>query len=308
MTTTKAASQRSTASRRSGSSATTRPTTGMLFVAPTALVVAVLFLAPLALLVYMSFTDWPLLGSPQVNGVENYTDIAADDVFLGAIGFTLLYTVLTTALLAAATAVLVTISNSQRRGSRIYRTAFFLPYVVGMAAASLLWFVNYNDQVGVYNMILEAVGVINEPVGFLDTPNKALFSVVVLVVWKTIGFQVVVLLVGLQAIPAELDEAARIDGASTLQRLRHITLPMLRPTIALLLILSITGSLLGFDQFLVLTQGGPDNSTITMVYALYKRAFSSFELGAAAALSIVLLLALIVLNVIQLRFLRSKDS
>ena len=280
----------------------------MLFVAPTAVIVLALFLVPLGILVYMSFTDWPLLGSPTVNGVQNYQDITSDTTFLNAITFTLLYTALTTVIVFAVSFVLVAIANSPRKGSKLYRTAFFLPYVVGTAAASLMWFVNYNDQIGIYTRIVEALHLTSGPVGFLDTPVKATFSVILMVVWKFIGFQVVVLLVGLQSVPAELYEAARVDGASTWQRLRYITVPLLRPTLALLFILSITGSLLSFDQFVVLTAGGPDNATITMVYALYKTAFSSFDLGSAAALSVVLLISLILLNVLQLRLLREKDS
>jgi multiple sugar transport system permease protein len=285
-----------------------RPLAGLVFVAPTAVIVAVLFVVPLLILVYMSFSDWPLLGSPTLNGVENYKQIADDDQFIGAIKFTLVYTAITTVVLFAAAFLLVAISNSPRRGSLFYRTAFFLPYVVGVAAASLMWFVDVNDQLGVFNRMLQAVGLIDEPVGFLTTPNKALFTVIALVVWKFVGFQVVVLLVGLQAIPGELYEAARVDGASTWQRLRYITFPSMKPTIALLTVLSVTGSLLAFDQFLVLTHGGPDNSTVTLVLALYNTAFQSFELGHAAALAVVLLIALVILNGLQLRLLRNRDD
>lgn len=308
MTTTASTTTGKRAKPRHGSRVSRRPLTGMLFVAPTAVIVIILFLVPLAILFYMSFTDWPLLGTPSFNGIQNYVDIPSDDTFLGAIKFTLLYTAITTIVVFLVSFVLVAVSNAARRGAKLYRTAFFLPYVVGTAAASLLWFVNYNDQVGVYNRILQALHLTDGPVGFLDTPAKATFSVILMVVWKFIGFQVVVLLVGLQSIPSELYEAAAVDGASVVQRLRYITVPLLRPTLALLLILSITGSLLSFDQFVVLTAGGPDNATITMVYALYKTAFTSFDLGSAAALSVVLLAALILLNVIQLRLLRSKDA
>ncbi len=294
--------------RRGRSNVTRRPLTGMLFVAPTALIVAALFLVPLAILVYMSFTDWPLLGSPTPNGFKNYSDIVHDHLFLGAIRFTLFYTLVTTVVTFGVSFVLVAVSNSPRRGSLFYRTAFFLPYVVGTAAASLMWFVDYSDQVGVFNRILQGVGLTHGPAGFLGTPTKATFAVILMVVWKFIGFQVVVLLVGLQSIPGELYEAARVDGADTLDRLRFITVPFLRPTLALLFILSVTGSLLAFDQFIVLTAGGPDNSTITLVYAIYKTAFTSFDLGSAAALSVVLLLALVVINVVQLRFLRREDA
>jgi multiple sugar transport system permease protein len=294
--------------RPPGRASARRPLIGMLFVAPTAVIVAVLFVLPLAILVYMSFTDWPLLGSPTLNGLDNYRRIAKDDQFLGAITFTLIYTASTTVVLFGAAFVLVAISNSPRRGSRFYRTAFFLPYVVGTAAAALIWFVDVNDQVGVFNRVLQAVGLIEKPVGFLETPAKATFTVIALVVWKFIGFQVVVLLVGLQSIPAELYEAARMDGASTWQRLRYITAPSIKPTLALLTVLSVTGSLLAFDQFLVLTHGGPDNSTITLVLALYNRAFQSFRLGDAAAQAVVLMVALIVLNGLQLLLLRKREN
>ncbi len=280
----------------------------MLFVAPAAVIVAGLFLIPLMILVYMSFTNWPLLGSPKPNGLDNYRAIAHNHLFLGAISFTLLYTAVTTVVIFAVSFVLVAVSNSRRRGAKFYRTAFFLPYVVGTAAAALLWFVDLDDQVGVFNSILRAVGLTDAPVGFLSTPAKATFSVVALVVWKFVGFQIVVLLLGLQSVPADLYEAARTDGASTWQRVRFVTLPFLKPTLALLLMLSITGSLLAFDQFTVLTHGGPDNSTITLVLALYNEAFSSFKLGRAAALSVVLLVALLLLNVVQLRLLRNRDT
>jgi multiple sugar transport system permease protein len=294
--------------RRSRDPAARRPLTGLLFVAPTAVIVATLFLVPLAILVYMSFTDWPLLASPTPNGVDNYRKLADDDLFVGAITFTLVYTAITTVVLFAVAFALVAISGSRRRGARFYRTAYFLPYVVGTAAASTMWWVDAHDSLGVFNQVLRAVGLIHEPFGFLATPGKALFTVITLVVWKFVGFQVIVLLVGLQSIPDELYEAARVDGASTWQRLRFITVPGLKPTLALLTVLSITGSLLAFDQFYVLTHGGPDNSTVTVVLALYNKAFQSFRLGSAAAEAVVLLVALVVINVIQLRLLRNRES
>lgn len=280
----------------------------MLFVAPLTAIVIVLFVIPLGVLIFMSFQNWPLLGGPTPGGLANYRAIPDNSLFTGAITFTIIYTVLATIAIFGVSFVLVAVSNSNRKGARFYRTAFFLPYVVGTASAALIWFAAVNDQNGIANTILQDLGFTHGPWGFLDTPSQALFTTLTLVVWKFIGFQVIVLLVGLQAVPAELYEAARMDGASTMQRLRFVTLPFLRPTLALLLILSITGSLLAFDQFQVLTHGGPDNSTITLVMAIYDTAFAKFDLGKAAALSIVLLAALVVLNGIQLMFLRRKDE
>ena len=295
--------------RRPGhGSLTRRPTTGWLFVLPAALIVVVLFLLPLGVLLVMSFTDWPLLGAPEPAGLENYASIPDDDLFVGAIGFTLLYTALATALIFGISFVLAAVSASPRRGAAFYRTAFFLPYVVGTAAAALIWYAAVNPRTGVMERLARAVGLTDGSFGFLATPDKALWTTLSLVVWKFIGFQVVVLVVGLQSVPGELYEAARMDGASSLQRLRWITLPFLRPTLALLLVLSVTGSLLAFDQFYVLTGGGPDRSTVTLVFAIYQTAFTSFDLGRAAALSVVLLLALVAVNGLQLLALRHRED
>jgi multiple sugar transport system permease protein len=127
-------------------------------------------------------------------------------------------------------------------------------------------------------------------------------------VWKFVGFQVMVLLVGLQSVPTELYEAARVDGATTWQRLRYITAPSLKPTMALLTVLSVTGSLLAFDQFYVLTHGGPQNSTLTVVLAVYNKAFQSYRLGSAAAEAVAILVVLVLVNVIQLRLLRDREN
>ncbi|HKE63097.1 MAG TPA: sugar ABC transporter permease [Micromonosporaceae bacterium] len=291
-----------------GRAAARRPLVGLGFIAPTMILVVGLFLIPLAYLIYMSFTDYPLLGSPTPNGLDNYRQLGSDEQFLGAIKFTLIYTLVTTVVLFAVAFALVAISSSHRRGTVFYRTAFFLPYVVGTAAASSMWWIDSNDQLGVFNHALMSLHLIHQPIGLLGSPGKAFGTALALVVWKFVGFQVMVLLVGLQSIPTELYEAARVDGASTLQRLRYITVPGLKPTLALLTVLSVTGSLLAFDQFFVLTHGGPDNSTVTVVLALYNRAFQSFRLGSAAAEAVVILIVLVLVNVIQLRLLRDREK
>jgi multiple sugar transport system permease protein len=294
--------------RRPGNAVARRPLVGLSFVAPTAALVAALFLVPLGILVYMSLTDWPLLGDASFVGFHNYERLGSDQQFVGAIKFTLVYTAITTVVLFAIAFLLVWISNSPRRGSLFYRTAIFLPYVVGTSAASAMWWVDSNDQLGVFSRVAQATGLTNQPLGLLDTPGKALINVLALVVWKFVGFQVMVLLVGLQSIPAELYEAARVDGATTWQRLRYITAPSLKPTMALLTVLSVTGSLLAFDQFYVLTHGGPQNSTLTVVLAVYNKAFQSYRLGSAAAEAVAILVVLVLVNVIQLRLLRDRES
>lgn len=280
---------------------------GLAFVAPTAVTILVLFVLPLAIVVYMSLSDWPLLGSPTFIGFGNYAEILVDSRYLGAIGFTLGYTVLTTIAIFLLALVLASFLNSRRRGARFYRTAIFVPYVVGLSTASLMWVVNYNDSVGIFAHGLRWLGIVDGPVGFFETPLSATLAVIVMIVWKFVGFQVVILLVALQSIPDSVNEAAVCDGANGWQRFRYVTLPFLRPTLALLLVLSVTGSLLAFDQFAVMTQGGPDNSTVTMVMSVYNTAFTSFDLGKAAALSMLLLVALVVINALQMRLVRGSD-
>jgi multiple sugar transport system permease protein len=273
---------------------------GIGYTTPATIVVAVFFLLPLALVFWMSANDWPLLGSPTQNLPENYESIADDQLLRDAISFTLKYTAIITVLLSGIALGLALLVQDQRPGVGLMRTAYFLPGAVGFAAASLLFYGFYAEN-GPLDDILRTVGIIDEPASWLGSPDKALFSTIAMVIWRFAGFNMLILLTGLQAIPTDVYEAARIDGASRWQLLRHITLPLLRPTIALMLVLSITGSLLAFDQFFILTRGGPDGSTVSIVMVIYREAFTKFDLGYAAAISVVLLVVLVAVNVLQLR-------
>ncbi|MEV4378268.1 sugar ABC transporter permease [Streptosporangium sp. NPDC049644] len=285
----------------------TRRAQGWVYAAPTALIVGVLFLAPLALVVWMSLNRWPLLGQATFNAPDNYLKIAENPLFLDAVGFTLKYTAITTVLLSAVALGLALLVQERRPGVGFFRTAFFLPGAVGFAAAALLFYGMLNNDFGPIDPILRALGLTDEPVKWTGTPNTALFSTIALVLWRFAGFNMLILLTGLQSIPVEVYEAARSDGASRRQIFTRITLPLLRPTLALMLVLSVTGSLLAFDQFFIFTNGGPDNSTVSMVMVVYRDAFFRFDLGGAAALSVVLLVALVALNALQMRVLgRSK--
>lgn len=286
-----------------------RKAKGLAYAAPTAAFVTVLFVLPLLLVGRMSGSDWPLLtGYQGLNAPENYTDVSDNALFWPAVRFTLLYTALVTVILIGLALLLALLVQESRPGTGFFRTAYFLPSVLGLASASLLFWGFYSPSIGPLNDLLEALGVIDEPVSFLGSPTAALLSTVFLVVWKFAGFYMLILLVGLQGISPDVYEAARIDGATRGQLFRHITLPLLRPSLALTLLLSVTGSLLAFDQFFVLTKGGPDNSTVTVVQLIYREAFQRLDLGTAAALSVLVLAALLVLNVAQFRGLRRPDA
>ena len=287
----------------------TRRRIGMLYALPTALYVAVFFVVPLLLVVRMSAGNWTLLGGDRgLNFPKNFTAIGSNTLFWPAVAFTIEYTVIVTILLIGLGLGLALLVQESGRWSGFLRTSFLLPAAIGLATASLLFWGFYSPTIGPISPPLEKLGLIHEPIQFLGTSLSALLSTVFLIVWKYAGFYMLILLVGLQAIPSEVYEAAAIDGATRWQTLRRVTLPLLRPSLALALILCITGSLLAFDQFYILTKGAPDNTTVTVVQLIYREAFQRQNLGTAAALSIVVLAVLLVINAVQFRGLRSADS
>jgi multiple sugar transport system permease protein len=282
---------------------------GMLYAAPTALFVAVFFIVPLVLVARMSASQWPLLsGDHGINFPTNYTAIEANSLLWPAIWFTIEYTVIVTVLLIGMGLGLALLIQAGGRWKGLLRTAFLLPSAMGLASASLLFWGLYSTDIGPLNPLLEQLRITQNPIEFLGDPLSALLSTTFLIVWRFAGFYMLILLVGLQAIPHDLYEAAAIDGANRWHALRYVTLPLLRRSLALSLILCITGSLLAFDQFYILTKGGPDNSTITVVQLIYREAFQRLNLGTAAAISIAVLAVLLVLNAVQFRALRGAED
>jgi len=272
---------------------------GFLFTVPSLLFILGLFLVPLAMTLWMSLHDWPLLGVPEFSGAENYRTMLGDERFWAALWFTTKFTVISTVLTFLIGFGLALLVRSGLAGARILRTAYFLPVVVGWAVASFIWVWLFNDQVGVVNPILRGLGLGSGSVDWFATPNIALAAIVIMTVWKVAGFAMLVFLVGLQAVPEELYEAARIDGAGRFASLRYITVPLLRSTFVLVLVFLVTGFYLGFDQFFIMTRGGPNNSTITVVYWIFTNAFTGFRLGYGAALAMVLLVLLVAINGLQ---------
>jgi multiple sugar transport system permease protein len=223
--------------------------------------------------------------------------------------FTVKYTVIATVLLIGLGLGLALLVQESSRWSAVLRTSILVPSALGLASASLLFYALYSPQVGPLSPLLQRLGLADGPVTFLGTPDSALWSTVFLVVWRFAGFYMLLLMVGLQGIPHEVIEAARMDGANRWQTFLSITLPLLRPSLALCTVLCVTGSLLAFDQFYILTKGGPDNSTLTVVQLIYNVAFQGQnDLGVAAALSIVVLVVLVVVNVAQMRAMRTSQE
>jgi multiple sugar transport system permease protein len=279
----------------------------LLFVLPAMALVTVLFLLPLAMLLWMSLYDWPLLGRSHFAGLENYLGMLGDRGFWRAILFTAKYTVALTAGIFLVAFPLALFVERQRPLVGLFRAAFFLPVVLGVSSASLMWVWLLNVNSGLFSPALQRLGITTAPMQVLGDVDAAFTAIVVMMVWKTAGFTMILLMTGLQGIPTEVEEAARIDGATALQRFRLITLPLIRRTLALALILVVTGAALSFDQFYIMTAGGPRNQTLTAVYWIFTTSFMSFRLGYGATLSLVLLAILLALSVVQLRLLRLRD-
>nr|BFE57718.1 hypothetical protein GCM10020063_022440 [Dactylosporangium thailandense] len=281
---------------------------GLLLVAPAVLLVLGLFVLPVIVTAVMSCYDWSLLGSRRFIGLANYRRLGGDATFWHSLGFTTLYTVIVTAALLVVGFALASAVRHRRRGVGLLRTAFVMPVVIGFATASYMTLWLLDDRIGIVPDLLRGSGLADGPVSVFGSFPTALAVVVALVVWKTVGLTMLLLMSGMQAISKEFYEAAEVDGARRLRVLRSITLPLLRPTLALVLILTVIGSYLAFDQFFILTQGGPDNRTIPVVYLIYRAGFIDFNLGYSAAMSIALMAILLILTTVQLLLTRSRED
>lgn len=272
------------------------------------MLVGVLFIVPLLMSFWISLNNWPLLGDHVFIGLKNYLDIARDTLFWQSLWFTTRYTLVVTPIIMILAFGLALLVKQQLPLAGFFRTVFFIPVVIGLSVASLLFVWMFNDQVGIFNALLLQFHLVKEPILFLADPTVAIIAVGTVVVWKTVGSSMLFIMIGMNAIPDELYEAAHVDGAGWWARLFYLTLPLLRRTFALALVLSVIGSYLAFDQFYIMTKGAPENQTITLVYWIFNTSFVYYKMGYGAALSIVLLAILIVFTIIQLYLLRDDTS
>lgn len=272
---------------------------GWLFASPTAIFVLLLFVIPLLLVLQMSGSDWPLLGGNRGwNLPENYVDAVNNRFFWDSVWFTIQYTVIATVLLIGLGLGLALLVQESTRWKSLIRTAFLVPSALGLASASLLFYVLYSPIAGPFADLMKQWGFT-----FLGTPQGALWSTVFLIVWRYAGFYMLLMLVGLQGIPEDVYEAARIDGASPWTIFWSITVPLLMPTIFFVTTISIIASFQVFNLIYVMTGGGPGNSTKVYVFYLWENGFSFFKMGYASALAYVLFVIILAITLIQARFL-----
>jgi multiple sugar transport system permease protein len=273
---------------------------GLAYTAPALSFVAVFVLWPLCHLLWLSLTSTSLLGGGEYIGFDNYTRAWGDKNFWRALNFTLIYTAYITPILLVLNLALALLVSRNTPLRRVTRTVVFLPVVIGLASSSLLWYWLFDQQVGLFNKLLVDAGILDEPMVWFRKAGSAQFAVTISVVWKVVGFGMILMVAGIQAISHDVIEASRIDGASPWLRVRRIIIPLAMRSIVLATVISIIGSLLAFDQFYLLTSGGPRGQTFTTVYWIFQSSFIRFELGYGSAQSVILMIIITSATALQL--------
>jgi multiple sugar transport system permease protein len=294
--------------RRSTAEARRTTRTGLVLVSPAVLFVSVFALFPLGFGVYISLTNWPLVGPYHFIGLSNYQALVHNSVFLQSIEFTLKYTGIVTIPIFVFGYALAVFVRANRRGSTVFRTMIFLPYIVGLVAESFMAVVELQPDSGSVNFVLAKFGIVKDSTAWLVHTGLALTAISILVIWFAAGLTMMLLMAGMQGIPTELYEAARVDGASWWSAERRLTLPLLRRSIALSLIISVVYSFLAFNQFFIMTDGGPGTSTVPVVMAIFQTAFAQMDVGLASAMSVVLVIVVGLITFLQFRFLQGDDA
>jgi raffinose/stachyose/melibiose transport system permease protein len=278
------------------------------FLVPAAVIYTGLVLLPVAQAIYYSLFRWNGLGPLQnFVGLGNYTRAFSDKIFVGALGHNLQLMLMSLVIqlpLALALALLV---RHNLRGRTVFRVIFFLPFVLSQVVTGVIWNFVYLPQGGLINALYEAIfpGVTSP--ALLGSPDTVLYALFIVITWKFFGFHMILYTAGLQNIPSELEEAARIDGASSWQVLRYVTVPLLGSTIRLTIYLSVLGSLQFFDLIWIMTTGGPVNASQTMATYLYKFGFVSFQLGYGSAIAVIMFLICFSFSLIYQRAVMRRD-
>lgn len=276
-----------------------------LLILPNYLIYFVFTLIPIVWTLGLSFTDYNLSKAAFV-GAANYVRMFTDSLFLKSFWNTLVYSFITIVPTMAVGLSLAIMLNMKIRGRNLFRAVFYMPNIFSMVVVAMSWLYLYDTHAGILNRILRMLGA--SPVPWLTSPEMAMFSVCLMSIWNGLGYNMVVFLAGLQTIPEYLYEAASIDGASWTQQFRKITLPMLAPTTFFIFVMSCIRSFQVFGQVLILTNGGPMESTTTVAHQIYKNGFEFYEMGYASAQSVVLLLVILGITMINMKYGKGEQN
>lgn len=280
---------------------------GYLLISPTYILFTIFFLIPLFYSFFLSLNKWNGFSNDmKFVGLSNYIRLFHDDLFWNAFGNTLYYAVFTVPICIIISLVLSVLISEKIKGYNFLRGAYFMPYIVSLVAIGVVWTWIYSPGAfGLLNSFLGLIGI--KPQNWLGNPDLAMTSLIIIGIWRSVGYNIVIFIAGLKSIPRSLYEAATIDGATSFQQFRSITIPLLMPTI---FFISVTSTIYAFFQVFdiinVMTQGGPIGSTEILVTYLYKMGFKQFEIGYASSIAFVLFIVIIIITAIQKKLLEKK--
>jgi multiple sugar transport system permease protein len=274
---------------------------GLFYLAPAVIFVLAFTACPLVQMVWMSFHNWSIIEPARWIGTANYVRAWSDRQFWVSLGFTLKYTIYITPILMVFGYLIALLVTDNTRLRKFTRGVVFVPVVIGLSVSSLLWYWLFSYHYGLVNRLLLDIGIVDKPVvWFGEDADRALWAVIISIVWKVVGFGMLLFVAAIQAIPQEINEATMVDGATYWQRVRRITLPLTARTVLLVTLFSVIGSLLAFDQFFLMTAGQPFNQTASSVFWLYLNSFPYLKLGYGATLSLILAVIILVCTVAQM--------
>ena len=282
--------------------------TPYLFLLPALVVLGMAVFYPAFQAFSLSFTqyDLDLTHAPQWVGLKNFQKLLSDKVFWQTLRNTFLYLIGVVPILVIVPLVLAILVNQKLRGIRWFRIAYYTPVIISMVVAGIAWKALYTSD-GILNQLLKLVG-FTDGIPWLTSPDLALWSVMVVTIWKGLGYYMVIYLAGLQGIPVDLYEAAAIDGSDGWQKHWDITIPLMRPYLSLVAVISSISAMKVFEEVYIMTQGGPLNHSKTVVYYVYEKAFQDLEINYASAIGLVLFLFILILSIINLKISRNTPT
>ena len=269
---------------------------GLIFILPALGGIAVFIIIPVFFSFGLSFVRWDLLNKPEFVGFGNYLNLITSPLFWKILLKTIVYSISTSIFALIIPLVLACILNSKIRGSEFFKTAYFLPFITPMIVIAIIWQWIFDPNIGILNYVLKL------HINWLYDTHFAMPALIIVSVWKLIGYNMVIFLAGLSTLNQSLFEAAKIDGANAFKTFRYVTVPLLSPTIFFVVLITCISSFQVFDLIYMMTQGGPSNSTNVLVYAVYKNAFEYFQIGKASAIAYVLFAIILALSLIQWKF------
>ena len=279
---------------------------------PALIAIAIFFVVPAVASLFLSFTDFDIYALANLDnlrfvGFRNYERLIENPLFWKAMSNTLLFVAVGTPFVVLLSLFAAMLVNSRWLKWRpVWRVALFAPYVTTLVATAVVWRYLLDTRYGLVNYLLSLFGI--APIDWLGSPHASLPAILIFVGWKTFGYNMIIFLAALQTVPRELDEAARIDGAGWWMRLRHVTLPAIAPTVLLVSVLTVAAMFQLFAEPYVMTQGGPAQSTVTILYFMYEEGFKWWNLGSGAAVAFLLFLCILAVTLVQLRLAKRSGA